>query len=155
MAGYHKNSKLFGLGFDASGVGAEAGVIMPISHPGINLENVSFYIIQNPFKHLLFRVNLYQMVNNKPGDNILTENIFLHVHDNRTGKMIFDLSKYNLYLDKDVLLTLEWIDAQPSAPSTRLVVAAAVFGHTWYRQASQSAWTKKGTGIGLSIKTVY
>jgi hypothetical protein len=95
------------------------------------------------------------MVNNQPGNNILSENIFLHVDDNQTGKMIFDLSKYNLYVDKDILLTLEWIEAQPSAPGTRLVVAVAVFGHTWYQQASQSAWTKKSTGIGLSVKTVY
>jgi len=155
IVGYDKNSKLFGLGFYASGVGSQAGVIIPISHPETNLENVSFYIVDNPFKQLLFRVNLYELVNNKPGNNILTENIFLHVDDNRTGKVIFDLSKYNLYFDNDVLLTLEWIDAQPSAPNTRLVVAAAVFGHTWYQQASQSAWTKKGTGLGLSVKTVY
>ena len=155
IVGYDKNSKLFGLGFYASGVGSQAGIVIPITHPGTNLENVSFYIIQNPFKHLLFRVNLYELVGNKPGNNILTENTFLHVDDNQTGKIIFDLSKYNLYLDKDILLTLEWIDAQPAAPSARLVVAAAVFGHTWYQQASQSAWTRKGTGIGLSVKTVY
>jgi hypothetical protein len=142
IVGYDKNSKLFGLGFDASGLGAQAGVIIPITHPETNLQNLSFYIIQNPFKHLVFRMNLYEMVNDKPGNNILTENILITVDDYRTGKMIFDLAKYNLYVSKDALVTLEWIEATP-ATNAKLSIAAAVFGHTYYRQASQSAWTKK------------
>jgi hypothetical protein len=154
IVGYDKNSKLFGLGFDASGVGSQAGVIIPITHPETNLQNLSFFIIQNPFKHLVFRMNMYELVNDKPGNNILSENIFIHVEDNQTGKMIFDLSKYNLYLNNDVLLTLEWIEAQP-ATNGKLAIAAAVFGHTYFRQASQYTWTKKGIGLGLSVKTNY
>ncbi len=154
IAGYDKNSKLFGLGFDAGGIGAQAGVVIPIAHRETNIQNVSFFIIQNPFRHLIFRMNLYEMINDKPGRNILHENIFINVEGNQTGKMIFDLSKYNLYADSDVLLTLEWIEAQP-ATNAKLAVAAAVFGHTYYRQASQAAWAKKTTAIGLSVKTVY
>jgi hypothetical protein len=60
IVGYDKNSKLFGLGFDASGVGSQAGVIIPITHPETNLQNLSFFIIQNPFKHLVFRMNMYE-----------------------------------------------------------------------------------------------
>ena len=154
IVGYDKDSKLFGLGFDASGVGSQAGIIIPIKHLETNLQNLSFFIIQNPFKHLVFRMNLYELVNDKPGNNILSENIFINIEDYQTGKMTFDLSKYNLYLNNDVLLTLEWIEAQPGT-NAKLVIAAAVFGHTYFRQASQSAWTKKGTGIGLSVKTNY
>ncbi|WP_184550045.1 carboxypeptidase-like regulatory domain-containing protein [Mucilaginibacter sp. FT3.2] len=154
IVGYDKNSKLFGLGFDASGVGSQAGVIIPIAHPETNLQNLSFFIIQNPFKHLMFRVNLYEFVKDKPGKNLLTQNIFINVDDYKTGKIIFDLSKYDLYLSSDVLLTLEWIEAQP-ATNAKIDIAAAVFGHTYYRQASQSAWTKKNTGIGLSTKISY
>ncbi len=155
IEGYDKNSKLFGLGFYASGVGSEAGVIIPVSHTQTNLQNVSFYIIQNPFKHLLFRLNVYEIANNKPGNSLVNENILLHVDDNRTGKITYDLSKYNLYADKDVLITLEWLTADPPTANDRISVAATVFGHTFYRQASQSAWTKRGTGIGVSVKTVY
>lgn len=154
IAGYDKDSKLFGLGFYTSGVGSQAGVVIPITHPQTNLQNVSFYIIQNPFKHLLFRVNMYKMENDKPGSNLLNENILIHTDNNQTGKVTFDLSKYDLYADSDVLITLEWLTADP-ADNARLVVAASVFGHTWYRQASQSVWTKKGAGVGISVKTVY
>jgi hypothetical protein len=154
VIGYDKNSKLFGLGFDAGGVGSQAGIIIPISHAETNLQNLSLFIIQNSFKHLLFRVNLYEIVNGMPDKNLLTENILISVDDYKTGKLIFDLSKYNLYLNNDALITLEWIEAQPAA-NARLAVAAALFGHSYYRQASQSAWTKKRPGIGISVKTGY
>jgi hypothetical protein len=154
IVGYDKNSKLFGLGFDASGVGSQAGIIIPITHSETNLQNLSFFIIQNPFKHLLFRMNLYELVNNKPGNNISSENILINVEDNQTGKVIFDLSKYHIFVSKDVLLTLEWIEGKP-ATNTKLAIAASVFGHTYYRQASQFLWTRKGTGIGISVKTIY
>lgn len=154
IVGYDKNSRLFGLGFDSSGVGSEAGITIPITHKETALQNLSFFIIQNPFKHLVFRINLYGIINDQPGKNSLTQNIIINIDDYQTGKMIFDLSKYNIYLNSNALVTLEWIDAQPMIKQ-KIAVAAALFGHTYYRQASQSAWVKKGTGIGLSVKTIY
>jgi hypothetical protein len=152
--GYQVNSKLFGLGFGSSGVGSQGGVIIPINHPETNLESLSFFIIKNPFTLLLFRVNLYELVNGKPGDNILNENIFIKIENKQTGKMTFDLTKYNLYLNKDALITLEWIEAQPTT-NDNLAVGASIFGHTYFQQASQYAWSKKGVGLGLSVKTNY
>jgi len=154
IVGYETNSKLFGLGFGSGEVGSQAGVIVAVKHPGTNIENVSFFIIQNSFGHLVFRMNLYELVNDKPGDNILSENIFIKVDNKQTGKMTFDLSKYNIYLNKSALMTLEWIEAEP-ATKGNLAIAAVVFGHTYFRQASQYAWIKKGTGLGLSVKTNY
>ena len=154
IVGYDTNSKLFGLGFDASGVGSQAGVIIPVKQPSTNIENFSFFIIRNSFKHLVFRINLYELVNGAPGKNISPENMFITVENNQTGKMVFDLSKYNIYLDKDVLITLEWITAEPASNGS-LSVGAALFGHTYIRQASQYLWVKKSAGLGFSVKIVY
>jgi hypothetical protein len=154
IVGYERNSMLFGVSFGSSQVGSQGGIIIPIKHSATSLESLSFLIIKNSFKHLVFRMNLYEMVKDKPGSNILTENIFLTVDNNQTGKMTFSLTKYDLVFNKDILMTLEWIEAQP-ANNGNFAIAAALFGHSYFRQASQSPWIRKGTGLGISVKTIY
>lgn len=154
MLGYQTNSKLLSVGFAANELGSQGGVILSVKHPQTLIENISFLIVQNSFTHLAFRVNLYELTGGKPGKNMLTDNLIIQIADKQTGKVSFDLSKYNLYVDKEVLLTLEWIEAQP-VKDTHCAVAAVVFGHTWFRQASQYTWVRKATGLGLSVKTSY
>ncbi|MDB5017065.1 MAG: hypothetical protein JWQ84_1897 [Mucilaginibacter sp.] len=154
ILGYEKNSTLFGVSFNSNQLGGQAGIIIPIRHPGTNIESISFLIIKNSFKHLTLRVNVYDLIGDKPGNNILSDNIIIQIEDKQTGKMTFDLSKYNVYLNRNCLITLEWIEAQP-ATGGNCAVAAMVFGHTYVRQASQYPWIKKGTGLGLSVKAVY
>lgn len=154
ILGYDINSKLFGFGVGSSGVGSQAGVVIPIKHPDTNIESLSFFIIQNSFKHLVLRLNIYKMEDNKPGNNILKENIYIKIENMQTGKMVFDLTKYNLYVSKNVLVALEWIEAQPEANSI-LNIGATLFGHTYFMPTSQYTWTKKSVGLGISVKTYY
>jgi hypothetical protein len=79
IVGYQTNSKLLSVGFASNNLGSQGGIIIPIKHPETNLENLSFLVVQNSFKHLAFRMNLYEMVNDKPGNNILSENIINHI----------------------------------------------------------------------------
>jgi len=154
ILGYETTSKLFGLGFGTNSIGSQGGVRLAVKHQNTNLENLSFFIIQNSFESLTFRVNIYEMKDGKPGNNILNNNIIVKIGDKQSGKVTVDLSSYNIYVNKDVLITLEWIEAKPSTNGT-LDIAAVVFGSTYFRQASQYLWKKKGTGLGLSVKTNY
>jgi hypothetical protein len=152
--GYPTTSKLLGLGFGTNSMGSQAGVKIPIRHANTFIENLSFFIIQNTFEQLTFRVNIYEMNNGKPGNNILTENILVNVVNKQTGKITVDLTPYNIYADRDVLVAMEWIDAKPTT-SGRLDVAAVIFGTTYYKQASQYQWAKKGTGVGFGVNVIY
>ena len=154
ILGYETNSKLFGLGFGSYAVGSEGGVRLVVKHLNTNLESLSFLIIQNPFDHLMFRVNVYEFKNGLPDKNILSQNIMLNIENKQTGKINFDLSPFNIVVNDDVLISLEWIEAKPNA-TANLDVAAVLFGSTYIRQASQFNWIKKGAGIGLSVKTSY
>jgi hypothetical protein len=154
ILGYETTSKLLGYGFGANSIGSQGGVKLSIKHPNTNLESISFFIIQNSFQSLTFRVNIYEMRDGKPADNILTNNVIFKIGDKQTGQINVDLSRYNIYVNKDVLIALEWIDANPATSGT-LDVAAVVFGSTYFRKASQYYWIKKGTGLGLSVKVNY
>ncbi|HAL81890.1 MAG TPA: hypothetical protein DCO83_06370 [Mucilaginibacter sp.] len=154
ILGYPTTSKLLGVGFGANSIGSQGGVRLTVKHQNTNLESLSFFIIQNSFESLTFRVNIYEMVDGKPGNNILNDNIIVKVGDKQSGKITVDLSSYNIYVSKDVLIALEWIGAKPATSGT-LDVAAVVFGSTYFRQASQYLWKKKGTGLGISVKANY
>ena len=154
ILGYETTSKLLGLGFNASGMGAQGGVRIPIKHQNTNIESFSFFIIQNTFEHLAFRVNIYEMEDGKPGKSILNDNVIVKIDDKQSGKITVDLTPYNINVDKDVLISLEWLEARPAANAV-LNVAAVLFGSSYFRPASQDKWIKKRTGLGLSVKVNY
>jgi hypothetical protein len=154
ILGYETTSKLFGLGFGTNSLGSQGGVRIPIKHPNTNIESLSFFIIQNPFESLTFRVNIYEFNDGKPGNNILNENVIFKVENKQAGKITVDLANYNIYVNKDVLVALEWIGSKP-ATTGQLDVAAVLFGSTYVKQASQYLWVKKSAGLGFSIKANY
>jgi hypothetical protein len=154
ILGYETNSKLFGLGFGTNSLGSQGGVRIPIKHPNTNIESLSFFIIQNPFESLTFRVNIYEFNDGKPGNNILNDNVIFKVGNKQAGKITVDLTKYNIYVNKDVLIALEWIESKP-ATTGQLDVAAVLFGSTYVKQASQYLWVKKSAGLGFSVNGNY
>jgi hypothetical protein len=154
ILGYETTSKLLGLGVGTNAIGSQGGVRIPIKHQNTSIENLSFFIIQNTFERLTFRVNIYEMNDGKPGNNILNDNVIFKVGDKQSGKITVDLTNYNVIVNKDVLITVEWIDANPATNGT-LDIAAVLFGSTYFRQASQYLWKKKGTGLGFSVKASY
>jgi hypothetical protein len=154
ILGYETTSKLFGLGFGTNAIGSQGGVRIPIKHQNTSIENLSFLIIKNTFERLTFRVNIYEMNDGKPGNNILNDNVIFKVGNKQSGKVTVDLTNYNVIVNKDVLITVEWIEANP-ATNGRLDIAAVLFGSAYFRQASQYFWIKKGTGLGFSVKASY
>ena len=154
ILGYETTSKLLGLGFGTNSLGSQGGVRIPIKHPNTNIESLSFFIIRNPFESLTFRVNIYEFNGGKPGNNILNDNVIFKVGNKQAGKITVDLTNYNIYVNKDVLIALEWIGSKP-ATTGQLDVAAVLFGSTYVRQASQYLWVKKSAGLGFSVKANY
>lgn len=154
ILGYETTSKLLGVGFSANEMGSQGGVRIPIKHQNTNIESLSFFIIQNTFEQLTFRVNIYEMNDGKPGNNILNENVIVKIGDKQSGKITVDLTAYNITVNQDVLITLEWLEARPAANAV-LDVAAVLFGSAYFRPASQDIWIKKRTRLGFSVKVNY
>ena len=66
-----------------------------------------------------------------------------------------DLTPYNLYVDDDVFISIEWIkdlgDVKGLYFSAKLVGASP----TYFRQASQGDWHKIAVGVGLNAEVAY
>lgn len=95
------------IGFGSRQLGAQVGALIPIDQPTY-IKSANFVLNHARGDSMLFRVNIYAYEDGQIGDNLLKENILIHAKQQK-GTITVDLAPYNLVLDKDVLLSLEWV----------------------------------------------
>lgn len=95
------------LGFGNAQLGCEIGSSIRIKKETY-LKSANFKLNHADGDSLLFRVNIYHFKEGEIGENILKENITIYAPQKR-GVLTVDLTPYELIINHDVLLTLEWI----------------------------------------------
>ncbi len=73
------------------------------------LKDFNFKVTSNNPDSALFRVNLYYFENDV-FKNILDENIYFKLYKGTTGDICVDLSPYNIVVDRDVLVSIEFLE---------------------------------------------
>jgi len=103
-----KNKKRgLSIGFGSRQLGTEVGALIPIKEKTY-IKNANFVLNHAKGDSLLFRVNIYNYESDQIGEKILKEDIFIHTKQ-RKGVISIDLIPYDLILENDVLLSLEWL----------------------------------------------
>jgi len=117
------------------------------------LKKLDFCINSNYYSSVKFRVNIYSVDNGRPHENILKENIYLEIPDRKTGWVEVDLEPYNIYLQDDFVVSLEWVDCEPKPRNVRyLTLSGGIGGHTVFqKKASQAKWEKFPGAIGMNV----
>ncbi len=95
------------VGFGGSQLGTEIGALLPIVKETW-LKSAHFVVNRTNGDKLLFRLNIYKYQNEKVGDNLLSENILVEAPLQK-GVLNVDLSDYNILVDQDIILSLQWI----------------------------------------------
>ncbi|MBA2610679.1 MAG: carboxypeptidase-like regulatory domain-containing protein [Bacteroidetes bacterium] len=141
-------------GFVKNTLGAELAIKLNIKHPQTHLKKFYLNIARNSIEKPIFRFNVYNKdAKGNPKDNILTQNIIIETKE-KTGLIELDLTPYNLFVDDDVFISLEWIKDLGDVKG--LFFSAKLVGSpTYYRQASQDKWQKIPVGIGLHAEVAY
>lgn len=146
-------SHFFNIGLPLKFLGFEIGIVIkPGKRPAL-LKSFNFNVSENHLDSAIFRLNIYSLKNGQPFENILSDNILLHV-SNQAGRYHIDLSNYKIILKEDALISLEWIDGGKSSNERGvLFLSAALFNSsTWHRTTSLGKWTKaKGLGVGFNV----
>lgn len=75
----------------------------------IYLDKFQVNISYNMGDTATLRFNIYNVKDGLPNEIILNQNIILRI-GNQTGKIELDLSKYNIVIDEDFFIGLEWIE---------------------------------------------
>jgi len=105
-------TRMVKYGFRSFQPGAEiATKISAVSKPGY-IESVGFHLTNCDMDSISFRFNIYSVgKDGRPGEQLLKWNIFLDP-DCEPGIYEFDLIDYEIYLDQEVFVTLEWYREQ-------------------------------------------
>jgi len=139
--------------FGEDKLGNEMGIVIKIKKRRTIVKDVTFVLGKNDNEKVRFRLNIYEMKRRKPGKNLLKDNIILEATV-KEGKVTTDLSAYNIVVEDDFLLSIEWIE---DYPKDSLDFAASFFGKKiWIRETSQAKFIKIPIiGIGLSATILY
>lgn len=138
-------------------LGAEFGTLIKLNKPAL-LGDIRFHVIKTTLDSLALRVNIYDVVNGLPCNNLLKEPIIIRPK-NVAGDVIVDLSDYNIVLDDDFVICLENFKKLGNSKSG-IKISAGMFNNLSYqRLGSQGKWykirfKKINVGVGLSVKMI-
>lgn len=122
-------------------LGAEIGRRFKFRKQAYQIQSLRFYINQNNFSNIKFRVNIYSEKKGKPDQLLQKEDIIFTLENKATGWQIIDLEKYDLQFNQTIIVALQWIDY--SEDGTRLSMPLKfpkVNGQHFYKFGSQAKW---------------
>lgn len=145
----------YGNAFYSNKLGTEIGVLvnLPDNKNNAYLQKFRFYVGKFTFDKFPVRLNVYDLKNGKPNENILREPIYIEV--NRTGEYIIELEKYEIITSGDFFISLEYYRV-PDIKEGELIFCSVEKkdkGNSYYRLTSQASWIPELiANIGFSVQ---
>ncbi|MCK6649142.1 MAG: carboxypeptidase-like regulatory domain-containing protein [Bacteroidia bacterium] len=153
VLGNENNARSISAGFYSNDLGSELGVVMHIKKSPSFLEKANFNVAFNDAGIVKFRVNIYHMKNGMVDSIILKKPIIVEI-DKQTRVLTVDLKPYNIIVEDDFLVSLEWIEGHGSNKIN--FCAGLMNGNSMYRKTSQDTWKKVSpVGIGFNCTVLY
>jgi len=119
------------------------------------LENFKFYLVENNFKHLKFRLNIYSIKNKRPEKKLNGSNILVNVDNSFKGWVNVNLIKYGLKVKQDIIITIEWINTSKDGNKLSLpIIIPSISSTHYYKYGTQAKWKKYG-GISTPMLLTY
>ncbi|MGB3585094.1 MAG: carboxypeptidase-like regulatory domain-containing protein [Tunicatimonas sp.] len=138
--------------FAFNALGNEMGIFIKVKRNPTFVQNFNLFITENKYETFKFRLNFYSVKNGKPYQNLLNQNVVASFTESR-GQLTVDLRDYNIMLEDDVIVTMEWIEELGEHG------LAFSTGSSWtrraiVRQTSQGNWKEGGPPIGITLKVL-
>ena len=144
----------------ANKLGREVGAILHVQ-PGSYIEDAHFYVGQNNFKNVRFRLNVRALdAEDHPAASLLTRDVQVAVPNRTTGWQHIDLKQYDVKVgpNKRVAVTLEWLDGVPDGQRSwycLMVPAAMSATHRMiFRDKSEDQWKMQPLNLSLYVTTL-
>ncbi len=153
ILGNKTRSKNVSAGFSSNLLGNEVGLVIKVKKRPTYITNFTASVARNEYDSLKFRLNFYDVKNGRPNKSILNENIFIN-SEIKEGVISVDLSQYNIVVEDDFFVALEWIE---DLGEGGLFFSAGFFNTPLIaRETSQGGWHKVGlVGLGFTVTALY
>ncbi|ASV31130.1 carboxypeptidase-like regulatory domain-containing protein [Maribacter cobaltidurans] len=159
ILGNKTESKFISTGFSYDQPGAEMGVKINIRKTPTFVDAFNFNVSYNRLSSKsTFRINFYNVENNKPKENILSDNILVSMEPEQVGKITVDLKPYNIVLNNDVIVSLEWVETErENKKDEAIFFSLGMFNSgTLFKKSSQSKFKKyNNMGVGFNLDVRY
>lgn len=157
LGNFCKTNSTYGNAFYSKELGTEMGVIieLPPNKDKALLTNFRFYVGKFTYNEFPVRLNIYNLKNGLPYENILTEPIFIEITS--AGEYIIDLKQYKIVTNRVFFISLEYYKI-PDITEGELVFCAVhneviSKGNGYYRLASQGDWNREMfDNVGFSVQ---
>jgi hypothetical protein len=150
IIGNRTTTRSAAAGFASNDLGCEAGVRVKVKkNKPVYLKQFSASVASNIYDTIYFRINVYELDNDgMPTRNAMFHNVVIK-STVKSGVLQVDLTPYNVVLEDDAVVTLEWL--KDLGGTKGLYFSAQFFnGPIYYRKTSQGKWnTAGGAGLGF------
>lgn len=107
ILGHNIKTRSHSVGFGSRQLGTQIGALLKVRKPTL-IDKAHFIINRTSGDSLLYRVNIYDFSKGEPGRNLLSKNVIISAPQEK-GTSSVDLSSFDLIIEDDVLLMIEWI----------------------------------------------
>lgn len=152
-----ESNSAYGNAFYSAELGTEVGVLikLPDDKSIAYLQDFRFEVGKFTYDKFPVRLNVYNLVNGKPNENILREPIFIEI--TKTGEYIVNLEKYKIITNGDFFISLEDYRVANSKEGELIFCAVEKEnnGNGYYRLTSQGSWMPEvvaNTGFSVRVK---
>lgn len=137
-------------------LGAEIGRKFMLGSKRASLiENLKFYLLNNNFKAVKFRINIYGIHKNKPFKKLNDSNLIIDVNDSFTGWVNIDLSTYGIKVQQNIIISVEWISSSGDGNALHVPIIIPSFNSThYYKFGSQAKW-KTFSAMSIPMVLTY
>lgn len=109
------------------------------------LKEFKFFVKENNFDRVKFRINIYTILNNRPDKKINETNIIVGLENKNKGWVDVDLSEYEIKTQQDIIVAVEWIECSKVGDKLSLPILIPSFSSThYYKFGTQAKWEKYG-----------
>jgi len=139
-------------------LGTEIGMKFESNKYPAFLKDFNWYFSANNFDRIKFRLNIYSLKNNLPDSLLLNKEIYTEISDSKTGWNKIDLEPYNLTVNSDFVIALQWVEHEFTAkenPKIWIPAALSLSPAMYFRNASQDQWKKFNGNISYNVTLLY
>jgi hypothetical protein len=149
ILGIPVTSEALKSGFAENNLGSELGIRLK-TRGKVKLDNINLNVATCTYDSVTYRLNVYQAINEIEFKNILTQPIYISFSKDKIDKPItFDLGKYSIIVEGDILVTLE---LYKDLGTGKLLFNTQFFtSYTYHKKTSEGRWTKAPGAIGMYL----
>jgi hypothetical protein len=138
--------------------GEEIGCRISLDKYPAYLQSISFGLLGSGNQNITVGIRLYSIKNNLPHEELLPEKVVVHIPAHHTGWITVPIGKYNLNLEEDVAVMIEWLNGPNRLTGNSLMSFASTpkGQNIYYREEKARPWQRIRTwSIGLYATVLY